>query len=352
MLAIGRYPTVTLSKAREKAEAARVLLADGKSPTETKRAERSGDTFKAVAASWLATQKLAPNTTERTEHIFERWVFPRIGARPVVSLRLADVSDAVAAIGEAGKHETARRALQRISSVLRYARVRGMVPENVAADIKPADLLGARRAPRHHAAITDPVRFGELLRAIDGYTGAGVTLYALKLAPLLFVRPGELRSAEWSEFTLDGPTPQWAIPAAKMKMRQAHIVPLARQAVAILRGLHSLTGAGRYLFPATVGRDRCMSENTLTTALLRLGYQRGDVTAHGFRSTASTLLNTGWGQHRFNRDHIELQLAHSEANEVRAAYNHAEHLPERRAMMQAYADYLDTLRAAPAKAAA
>jgi integrase len=225
MLSVGRYPTVTLSKAREKAEEARVLLAKGLSPTETKRAERIGDTFRAVATSWLATQKLAPNTTERTEHIFAHWVFPRIGARPVVSLKLADVSDTVAAIGEAGRHETARRALQRIAAVLRYARVRGMIPENVAADIKPADLLGARRAPKHHAAITDPTRFGELLRSIDGYGGAGVTLYALKLAPLVFVRPGELRRAEWSEFTLDGKTPQWVIPAAKMKQRQARRSP-------------------------------------------------------------------------------------------------------------------------------
>jgi integrase len=193
---------------------------------------------------------------------------------------------------------------------------------------------------RHHASITDPKAIGDLLRAIEGYKGAYVTKAAMGLAPLVFVRPGELRQAEWAEIDLD--KAEWRIPAEKMKMRDPHIIPLSTQAVAILRELHPLTGRGRYVFPSarTPNGDRCMSENAVLAALRRLGYGKEEMTGHGFRSMASTLLNEqGW-----HRDAIERQLAHAERNAVRAAYNYAEHLPERRKMMQAWADYLDGLK--------
>jgi integrase len=192
----------------------------------------------------------------------------------------------------------------------------------------------------NHAAITEPARIGELLRSIEGYKGQAVTWCALRIAPLVFVRPGELRHAEWSEFELEGDEPQWRIPAAKMKMRDQHIVPLSKQALKILQELKSLTGDERYLFPALTTTTRCMSENTINFALRRMGYSNEEMTGHGFRSLASTCLN----EQGYYPDLIELQLAHRERNQVRAAYNRAQRLPERRKMMQAWADYLDGLR--------
>jgi integrase len=210
------------------------------------------------------------------------------------------------------------------------------------ADADPtASLRGALKPPKnkHHAAITDPVRMGELLRAIDGFAGQFVTLAALKLAPLVFVRPGELRQAEWREIDLDGAI--WRIPAERMKMKAAHLVPLAPQAVAILRELHPLTGEGRYVFPGLRTGSRPMSENTVNAALRRLGYSGEEMTGHGFRSMAATRLNEmGW-----NPDAIERQLAHAETNKVREAYTHAaQYLDERSRMMKAWANYLDALR--------
>jgi integrase len=195
--------------------------------------------------------------------------------------------------------------------------------------------------PRHHASATAPEGVAALLRAIDGYRGSNVTRYALQLAPLVFVRPGELRKAEWIEIDLEAG--EWRIPAERMKMKTKHIVPLSMQAVAILRALQPLTGKGRYVFPGARSHERCMSENTVNGGLRRLGWSGSEMTGHGFRSMASTLLNEqGW-----NRDAIERQLAHSERNSIRAAYNYAEHLPERRRMMQAWSDYLDTLKRRP-----
>ena len=193
---------------------------------------------------------------------------------------------------------------------------------------------------RHHAAITDPRGVGALLYAIEGYNGSYITKCALKLAPLVFVRPGELRMAEWSEFDLE--KAEWRIPTQRMKMRAPHIVPLSRQAVAVLKELAALTGGSRLLFHGAYNKERPMSDNTVNAALRRLGYSREEMTGHGFRSMASTLLNEkGW-----NGDAIERQLAHSERDGVRAAYNYAEYLPERRKMMQAWADYLDELATA------
>ena len=220
-----------------------------------------------------------------------------------------------------------------------------MQTERAVHDVT-ADLRGAL-APvvsEHHAAITEPARIGEMLRAIDGYTGHIVTAYALKLAPLLFVRPGELRHAEWTEFELDSYEPQWRIPAEKMKMGEQHLVPLSKQAVALLRELQPVTGRGPYVFPSLRSRLRPMSDNTVNAALRRLGYTSEEMTGHGFRSLASTCLN----EQGYHPDLIELQLAHAERNKVRAAYNEAQRLPERRKMMQAWSDYLDHLRVAAA----
>ncbi len=228
-------------------------------------------------------------------------------------------------------YETAHRVRNRISQVFRYAIATGRATRDPTADLKGAL---APVPTEHRPAVVTPAEVGGLLRAIESYQGQPAVMYALRLAPMLFVRPGELRAAEWIEIDLDGTV--WRIPAAKMKMDKRHIVPLSTQAVAILGELTALTGTGRYLFPSLRTTQRCMSENTLNAALRRLGYAKDQQTAHGFRTIASTLLN----ELGFPPDLIELQLAHKPRDKVRAAYNRA----ERRAMMQAWADYLDGLK--------
>lgn len=234
-----------------------------------------------------------------------------------------------------------------------YALNTSRVQVNPVASRKGA--MAKRVKAKKHAAITDPPRIGQLLRDIDGYAGHGVTLYALKLAPYLFVRPGELRHMEWVELDLDSPEPTWTIPAEKMKMRRIHLVPLAVQAVALLRDLKKFTGGGRYVFPALTTASRPMSENTENTAIRRLGYDNTQMTAHGFRSMASTRLNSGLersatpgDKYRPNRDWIEMQLSHGDENSVRADYNESEYIDERREMMAEWAKYLDRMRAAKA----
>jgi integrase len=338
-LSLGTYPDVSLKKARERRDAARKLLADGIDPGDKRKAERiaGGETFEAVAREWFA--KHSPNWkaghADKIIRRLERDVFPWIGAKPVASLTAPDVLAVLRRIDSRGARETAHRASQNVGQVMRYAVATGR------ADMDPTAMLRGAIPPAravHFASITDPDRIGELLRAIDQYAGYYVTRAALQLAPLVFVRPGELRQAEWAEIDLDAA--EWRIPAERMKMGALHIVPLASQAVAILRDLQPLTGSGRLVFPSLRSHDRAMSENTVNAALRRLGYDGDTMTGHGFRSMASTLLNEqGW-----HRDAIERQLAHAERDAVRAAYNYAEHLPERRKMMQAWADYLHTLR--------
>ena len=232
------------------------------------------------------------------------------GLRPVASITAQELLAALRRIEARGKHETAHRVRALAGRVLRYAVATGRAQHDVAADLK--DALAPVKS-RNFASVTEPVCVGELLRAIDGYSGQPVTAFALKLAPLVFVRPGELRGAEWSEFDLEGA--EWRIPAARMKMGEQHIVPLSRQAVAILRELQILTGRGRYVVPSLLSLERPMSNNTVNAALRRLGYGSDEQTGHGFRSMASTLLN----ELGFPPDVIELQLAHSERNKVRAA---------------------------------
>jgi integrase len=355
MLSIGRYPEVSLAKARDRARAEREIVADGEDPSEKRRLDRRGKLFRDVAGEWLALQEktLAPKTYQRHVDVLERWVFPYIGGQPVAALDNAQIVAVLKRIDDAGKQETARRTHQRITGILQLAKAHKLVTDNVAADINRKTVLSKRRKTKHHAGLTDPLRIGQLLRDIDEYQGHKFTAYALKLAPLLFVRPGELRFAEWAEFTLHGHEPQWTIPAEKMKMKRPHIVPLAKQAVALLTELHLFTGQGKYLFPALTGGSRTMSENTLNQGVRRLGYSKEEHTAHGFRTTASTRLNAGLerskrpgDKYRPNRDWIEMQLSHDEEDESREAYNGAEYLDERRTMMAEWAKYLDRLRAA------
>ena len=342
LLTLGAYPDVPLKRARERREDARKLVADGIDPNAKRRAEKAAhaNTFEAIADEWLDLQRktLAAETLEILGTRLKSFLYPYVGSRPITSITAQELLATLRRIEARGTHETAHRVRSLAGRVFRYAVATGRAQHDIAADLKEA--LAPVKS-RNFASVTAPARVGELLRAIDGYTGQPVTAMALKLAPLVFVRPGELRGAEWSEFDLEGA--EWRIPAVRMKMGEQHIVPLSRQAVAILRELQILTGGGRYVFPSLLSAERPMSDNTINAALRRLGYASDEQTGHGFRSMASTLLN----EQGFPPDVIELQLAHSERNKVRAAYNRAQRLEERRKMMQSWADYLGTLRATP-----
>ncbi|OOZ75433.1 integrase [Solemya velum gill symbiont] len=343
LLSLGLYPDVSLKEAQDKRDEARKQVSAGVDPSEARKAEKialaGADSFEAVAREWHA--KFSANWSEgHIEKIirrFEKDVFPWLGKKSVGQVTAPELLSCLRRIEARGALETAHRAKQNCGQVFRYAIATGRADRDPSQDLNGA--LPPVKA-KHHASITEPKRIGELLRAIDGYKGAYTTLCALKLAPLLFVRPGELRRAEWVH--IDVANKEWRIPAEKMKMKTApHIIPLCTQAIEIINDLRPLTGNGKYLFPSIRTRNRPMSENTVLAALRRLGYESGEMTGHGFRSMASTILNEqGW-----NRDAIERQLAHMERDSVRAAYNYAEHLPERRDMMQAWADYLDKLRA-------
>src|ERR1700736_834600 len=342
LLTLGAYPDVSLKRAREKRDDARRNVADGIDPGVKRRAERDAqtNTFAAVADEWLLTKKnsLTPATWARDRRQIFKWVVPYLGNKPIGSIEAPELLEVLKRIEAKGVIDTAHRTREVCGRLFRYAIATGRAKRDIAADLRGAL---APRTTTHHAAITDPVKVGALLRAIDGYEGQPTTATALKLAPYVFVRPTELRAAEWSEFSLDTEQPEWRIPAERMKMREAHIVPLARQSVNILRGLQPITGRQRYLFPAIGGGGRPLSENTLNGAIRRLGYSGEEMTSHGFRSMASTLLN----EQGVHPDLIELQLAHAERNTVRAAYNRAQRLAERRQMMQEWADHLDKLRA-------
>lgn len=338
-LSLGVYPEVGLKAARERLADARKQLNTGVDPAATRRAEKQaqGDSFEAVAREWLEkhSARWSDGHGDLTIDRLEKNIFPWLGSQRIAEIAPPDLMTALRRIESRGAPEVARRVLQICGAIFRYAIATGRSSTDPAAALR-----GALPPPaeKHHASITDPKQIGALLRAIDGYQGTFVTRCALRLAPLVFVRPGELRRAEWTEIDLE--EAEWRIPAHKMKSRQVHIIPLSSLAVAILKELQPLTGRGQYLFPSLRSHSRAMSENTINAALRRLGYTSEQMTGHGFRSTASTLLNEqGW-----NRDAIERQLAHGERDAVRGAYNRAEHLDERRKMMQAWSDYLDVLR--------
>jgi integrase len=344
-LAFGVYDTVCLAEAREKRNVAKRQLAAGQDPSEQRKLDKialvlaNANTFRAVADEW--TEKLGREGRSDSTLSKIRWMLdlvePIIGNRPIAEIRPPEVLEALRRVEARGRYETARRLRSVCSRVFRYA------IRTSRATIDPsASLLDALTVPKvkHRSAITEPIALGALLRAIENYDGHFATQAALRLAPLFFVRPGELRNAEWNEFDLN--VGEWKIPASKMKMKLPHRVPLARQAVSILRNLRQITGEGRYLFPSVRSSARPISDNTLNAALRRLGYSKDEMTAHGFRSTAAVRLNeTG----RWNSDAIERQLAHQEPNSVRRAYTHAaEYWTERCEMMQAWADQLENWR--------
>ena len=339
LLSLGVYPTVPLKRAREKRFDARRLISDGTDPSVVRQAERNAqnDTFKVIAEEWLGIQKhVTVGTVQRDRDRLTKYVYPSLGNTAITSITAPTLLSALKRIEARGKHETAHRTKSVCSRVFRYAIATGRAERDVSADLR-----GALAAPvtKNHASIKDPAAIGRLLTDIDTYTGQPSTEAALKLAPYVFVRPGELRMAAWDEFDLDGA--EWRIPGHRMKMREQHIVPLSRQAVAILRDLYGITGPDGLVFPSLRSATRPMSNATINAALRRLGYTKDQMTGHGFRSIASTLLN----EQGYHPDLIELQLAHAERNAVRAAYNKAQRLNERRKMMQAWADYLDTLKA-------
>ncbi len=346
-LAIGVYPDTSLSKARERREEARSLIADGIDPGAHRKAQqqattdRAKNSFEAIACEWLAMNagKWAETTHRHIKERLENNLFPWIGEKPIAEITARELLAALNKTVERGRIDTATRVRSDAGRVFCYAVATGRAERNPTADLAGA-LPSAKT--RHRVTLVEPKEVGELLRAIDAYSGTFVVRAAFKLAPLVFLRPGELVQAEWAEFDLDAG--EWRIPGERMKMKGRHIVPLSRQAVETLRELQPLTGAGRFVFPGVRDKAVHMSRESIRAALIRMGYgpdSDSPMTAHGFRGMASTLLHEqGW-----NTDMIERQLAHAERNKIKAAYNHAEHLPERRTMMQAWADYLDGLKA-------
>ncbi len=343
-LSVGRYPDVGLKEARERRDAARKLIASGANPAfEKKRAAVAASVSAANTFGMIAEEFIAKREREGLQGVTtrkSRWLLsllePTLGGRPIADIEAYELLDAVRKIEAAGHLESAKRALSFASRVFRYAVATTRAKRDVAADLQ-----GALTAPtvKHHAAIIDAQGVGGLLRSIDGFDGQPVTLWALRLAPHVFVRPGELRQAEWSEIDLDRAV--WRIPAKRMKMRREHAVPLSTQAVAILSEAQGVTGQGRYVFPGQRTPHRPMSENTLNAALRRLGYGADEMTSHGFRSTASTLLNESG---KWSVDAIERALAHGDSDNVRAAYHRGAHWQERVKMAQWWSDHLDALR--------
>jgi integrase len=345
-LSLGIYPDVSLAKAREKRDQARSLLAEGIDPSEHRKAVKNiraglaANTFEVVGREWYSktAPTLANTTSEKLLRRLEVDVFPWIGHRPITQLVAADLIKVIERIEQRGALDIAKRVHNNMGRIFRYAVGRGIASRDPSRDIELKDILPPADV-RHHASVTEPKAVGGLLRAIDGFKGALTTRCALRLAPLVFVRPGELRHAEWTEFDFD--KAEWRIPAGKMKMKEQHIVPLSTQSASILREIQTATGHGHYVFPSERGGSRPMSENTINGALRGLGYAKDEMTGHGFRSMASTLLH----ELGLPNTVIERQLAHGERNKVSAAYNFAEYLPERRKMMQQWADYLDKLKA-------
>lgn len=345
LLSLGTYPDIGLKDARQRRDDARRLLADAIDPGENRKARKQARTdlaansFEVIAREWFAkfestwTQGHSDKIIQR----LERDIFPKIGDRPITEVKAPDLLACLRKIEERGALETAHRALQNCGQVFRYAIATGRAERDITADLRGA-LPPVR--PTHHAAITDPKATGELLRAIDGYRGSLVTQCALRLAPLVFVRPGELRQAEWAEIDLD--KGEWNIPAERMKMREPHLVPLSAQAVAILREIHPLTGHGRYVFPSARTGERPMSNNAILAALRRMGYSKDEMSGHGFRAMARTILDEVLG---VRPDFIDHQLAHAVRDPNGRAYNRTAHLDERRKMMQQWSDYLDKLKA-------
>ena len=343
-LSFGAYPEVPLSEARKFRLEAKGLLAKGIDPGEHKKAVKvavraeAENAFEVVAREWFNKRKASWAQSHATKVIarLEKDIFPIVGGKPIGSITAPELLEALRRIEARGAIDTAHRALQTCGQIFRYAIATGRAERDTAADLR--DALSPVRGG-NFASITEPEQVGALLRDIDEYHGNIIIRTALQMAPFVFVRPGELRKAEWSEFNLE--IAEWRIPAARMKMDEMHIVPLAWQVVNILQDLLLYSGHSRYLFPSMRAASAPISDATLIAGLRRMGYDKETMTVHGFRSMASTLLN----ERGYNRDWIERQLAHGERNTIRAVYNYAQYLPERRRMMQEWADYLDELKA-------
>ncbi|MBQ9407701.1 MAG: integrase arm-type DNA-binding domain-containing protein [Desulfovibrio sp.] len=346
-LSLGVYPAVSLMEARGRAAEVKATLRRGLDPSEERKTAKAearaaevakGQTFEAVAREWY--QKKRTSWTEKHgKQIMQRLeanIFPDLGGRPIQALGAADFLATLRKVEGRGCIEMAHRLAQICGQVTRYARLCGIVPADAASGLAEA-LMPAQAKSR--ATIVDPKQIGVLLRAIDDYPGEPVTRYALKIMPYVFVRSLELRGAAWAEIDLEGAL--WVIPAERMKKRRAHVVPLAKQVVTLLTKWRGIVGHGEFVFPSTFSATRFITDMALLNALRRMGYGKEEMCVHGFRGMASTLLN----EKGYRPDIIELQLAHAERNAVRAAYNHAEYLDERRTMMQEWADYLDKLRA-------
>jgi integrase len=343
-LALGVWPEVELADARAKRDEARRLLAKGIDPAAQAKLDKiaasvaAANTFLAVADEWLAKierENLSPVTLKKNRWLLS-FTFPALGRRPIADISPHELLAVLRTVEVRGRHESAKRIRATCSQVFRYAIATARADRDVAADLK-----GALTVPKvtHRAAITTPAEVGGLLRAIQGFEGHPVTRAALRLLPHVFVRPGELRYAEWADFDLDKAI--WTIPPHKTKMRRVHSVPLSRQALDIIAGIETDAALSPYLFPSLRSVRRPMSENTINAALRRMGYAQDEMTGHGFRAMASTLLNE---MGKWNPDAIERQLAHAENNAVRRAYTRGEYWNERVAMMQHWSDYLDQLR--------
>jgi len=354
LLTLGAYPQTTLTDARQRRTSARSLLDRGIDPSVAKKAQRAADTeefetFEVIAREWhyKFSPTWAASHADKIIRRLELYIFPWLGDKAIRSITAPDLLSCLRRLEDRGTLDTAHRAKQNCGQVFRYAIATGRADRDPAPDLRGA-LPTVHK--QHYAAITDPIEVAKLMRAIDGYNGGLVTICALKLAPLLFLRPGELRQAEWAEFDLDQAT--WNVPAERLKLKMSekirrdgefHLVPLASQAVAILRELHALTSNGRYVFPSTRTALRPMSDNTVNAALRRLGYDtKTEMTGHGFRAMARTILDEVL---HIRPEIVEHQLAHAVRDPLGRAYNRTTHLPERKMMMQQWADYLDKIKA-------
>jgi integrase len=344
VLALGTYPEVSLADARQRRDEARKMLSNGTDPGAVKKAQKAAqgtqnaNTFEVIAREWHS--KFAHTwKSSHAQHKLERLeknVFPWMGNRPIKEITAPEVLGVLRRLESRGILDTAHRVRFDCGMIFRYAIATGRAERDPSADLKGA-LPPVKNG--HFAATTDPKEVAPLLRAIDGFVGSFVVKCALQLAPLLFVRPGELRAAEWSEIDLE--SAEWNIPAERMKMKIAHLVPLPLQAVEILKELQPLTGHGRYVFPCSRSFMRCMSENAVNAALRRMGFEKSEITGHGFRAMARTILDEVLD---FRVDFIEHQLAHAVKDPLGRAYNRTTHLPQRRHMMQTWANYLDGLK--------
>lgn len=343
-LSCGVYPNVTLKEAREERERLKKLLDQGIDPALKRRAdiaeEKRVDSFKEIAQEWHGNKSpgWSPRYAGRIMDLLEKDIFPHLGHVKISDIDAPTLLGVLRRMESRGVGESVKRALENVGAVFRYGVATGRCHRDISVDLRGS----LKTAPvKHHAAIIEPKRFGQLLRDIDRYEGSFVVQVALKLTPLLALRPGELRHLEWIHVHLD--TREIRIPGAKMKMGTDHIVPLSDQAHDLFKKLHQLTGHGRYAFPSSRSPrgDKPMSENTVNAALRYLGYDGNEICAHGFRGSFCSLANE---KLHYSADAIERQLAHAERNKVRAAYLHTEFLPERVKLMQSWADYLDTLK--------